>query len=160
MKKCFKCETEKPLSDFYVHKAMADGHLGKCKDCTKRDVRAYRRANRDHYRAYEKARFSSDVRKQTIRRYYRKWRDDNREKYVASYTVHNAIRDGKIKREPCAVCGDVKVHAHHFDYSRPLDVVWLCALHHMQVHHAKEPDAALLAFCEEKAISLFGGRSK
>ena len=39
MKTCFKCNRELPLDDFYVHKMMGDGHLGKCKDCTKKDVK-------------------------------------------------------------------------------------------------------------------------
>lgn len=56
-------------------------------------------------------------------------------KYKATNMVNNFIRDGKLFREPCCVCGsNEKVHAHHDDYAKPLNVRWLCAAHHRQWH--------------------------
>lgn len=39
---CFKCKREKCLSEFYKHPQMANGHLGKCKDCTRKDAKERR----------------------------------------------------------------------------------------------------------------------
>ena len=53
---------------------------------------------------------------------------------IAREAVGNALKYGKLIRQPCETCGAAKVHAHHADYERPLDVQWLCPKHHMQLH--------------------------
>jgi hypothetical protein len=53
----------------------------------------------------------------------------------ARYAVRKAIKNGKITRMPCEVCGGLKVDAHHDDYSKPLEVRWLCKKHHREVHN-------------------------
>jgi hypothetical protein len=80
------------------------------------------------YRARKKARgekIPSDLR-------YRK-RDPVKKR--AWNAVSGAIRSGKLKRQPCEICGDPNSQAHHDDYSRPLDVRWLCRAHHEEHHH-------------------------
>lgn len=55
----------------------------------------------------------------------------------ARYTtsiVQMAVKYKIIKRRPCAVCGSSETAGHHFDYSRVLDVIWLCQSHHIKEH--------------------------
>lgn len=56
------------------------------------------------------------------------------ERYEARQAVLVAVRAGRIEKLPCRVCGDPAAEAHHPDYSRPLDVIWLCAPHHRAEH--------------------------
>jgi hypothetical protein len=64
----------------------------------------------------------------------KRWRERNPEKVKAHWTVSNAIRYGKLKRQPCQECGNPKSHAHHHDYNKPLDVIWLCHPCHWKMH--------------------------
>jgi hypothetical protein len=48
--------------------------------------------------------------------------------------ISNRIKRGSIIREPCAICGSMDTEAHHEDYSKPLEVVWLCKKHHREKH--------------------------
>jgi hypothetical protein len=136
MKKCFKCGQIKELNDFYAHRQMADGRLNKCKECTRSDVRKHRLEN-DSVREYDRRRFAENHngRKERMQQNVRNWNLENPDGYFAHNSVSNAIRDGKLIRKPCEVCGSVRSHAHHDDYSKPLDVRWLCAVHHAR-HHA------------------------
>ncbi len=58
--------------------------------------------------------------------------------------LNHAVRDNKIKRLPCEVCGDSKSEAHHHDYSKPLDVNWLCDTHHHEEHKRINQNPELL----------------
>jgi len=69
-------------------------------------------------------------------KYSKKWQKDNPEKYKASIMVRTAIKKGEMKREPCEVCGEKKSHGHHDDYTKPLQVRWLCARHHQRHHRS------------------------
>jgi len=57
------------------------------------------------------------------------------QKELARVKVYNAKKSGKLVMQPCQVCGAIKTEAHHEDYTKPLDVIWLCRKHHMQVHY-------------------------
>lgn len=134
MKKCFKCKKKKPLSSFYKHSQMADGLLGKCKECCKKDVADNYRSNREHYAEYERKRFLRPERKLAAKLYQRKRRLLNPGKARAYNAVSNALRDGRLSRLPCEVCKDTKSQAHHEDYRKPLSVRWLCRTHHLEAH--------------------------
>jgi hypothetical protein len=134
MKECFKCHRTLPLSEFYKHPMMGDGYLGKCRLCTKKDVRANYAARREQYRDYDRARYKMPGRREAIEKSTNK---DPLKVWVRKAT-HSALNWGLLVRRPCEVCGDEKSDAHHPDYTKPLEVRWLCRLHHMHAHHPLE----------------------
>ena len=138
MKTCFKCAQQKPLTEFYAHKKMGDGHLNKCKECAKIDVRKHREANAEKVRAYDRIRSSLPHRKDLQSKNIKAYRSAHRERARANSKVAHAVRLGTVKKLPCFVCGDLKVEGHHPAYSLPLDVVWLCPAHHREIHLKKE----------------------
>jgi hypothetical protein len=140
-KRCFKCLETLPMEAFYKHSAMGDGRLNKCKECTKKDVSEHRLRNIERIRQYDKMRASQPHRMKLRKEIIDEWLQKHPDRRAAQYKVSNAIRDGKLKRQPCWVCGQ-KAEAHHPDYSRPLEVVWLCRPHHMQAHALVSKQAA------------------
>lgn len=146
-KVCFRCQCEKPLEAFYAHPKMADGRLGKCKECTKADTKANREDRKDYYQAYDRRRAKNPDRTAARLEYQKtdafreshakasaRWDASNREWRKAHHAVNNAIREGRLIKQPCHVCGELDVDGHHPDYSAPLDVVWLCSRHHAELH--------------------------
>lgn len=135
-KTCFRCLMVKQLDGFYPHAAMKDGHLNKCIECTKKDVAQHRLTNLERVRAYDRARASAPHRVSLRQLVQARYRIEHPERRAAHVALGNAVRAGRVVPWPiCAIpeC-DCKPQAHHPDYSRPLDVVWLCDAHHKQAH--------------------------
>lgn len=140
---CKKCNTAKDDSEFYA------SNRTRCKDCVKASVSAYRQANLEKVRSYDRMRGSMPHRVAARKAYQqtpafaesheaavKRWKAKHPERKRATTTVHNAIRDKRLIPWPvCAIpeCSD-KPQGHHPDYSRPLDVVWLCDKHHKEAH--------------------------
>jgi len=160
MKTCFKCKRELELSEFYRHPKMADGRLGKCKECTRRDVNENRKEKRDYYLEYDRTRYYAEheKRKKACHSWSKKHPDianrakaahrrNHPEKYAATNAVYNALRNGRLIKSPCSGCGSVeRVHGHHEDYTKPLDVVWLCpschGLRHAEINRERRRSGA------------------
>ncbi len=132
-KECFKCKIVKPLDEFYKHQQMADGHLNKCKKCTKNDVSKHRSENIEKIREYDRSRSNLPHRIQLRKEIGRRWEKNHPDRKKAQQILRKAVNNGFIKKQPCWVCGE-NAEAHHPDYSSPLDVVWLCSPHHKQTH--------------------------
>lgn len=184
---CKQCNTTKAATDFYA------SNKSRCKECIKASSLAYRLANLDRIRAYDRMRgamphrvaaraeyaqteagksahkdararyearsqkaseakqryaasergkakkqewLRSEAGKLSARKNTVSQRGLRPERSKARVALGNAVRDGRVIPWPvCAVpdcCG--KPHGHHPDYSRPLDVVWLCDSHHKEAH--------------------------
>lgn len=154
MKECRECHRPLPLDAFYAHSKMADGRLNKCVDCVKARVTTYRKTNLGRVKAYDRTRAELPQRVQA-RAEYRKtdrgkerlrvgqaaWDARNKHKKLAHTLVATAVRSGLLvipsqcQNPTCNSFGPLE--GHHEDYSKPLEVRWLCVPCH-RAHHIAE----------------------
>jgi len=150
MRTCKTCNEIKPPTDFYSQ--TTGGLFRDCKPCVRARVRANRLLKLDYYQEFDRARANLphrvDARKEyastengraALSRASRMYAQRNPLKRAATSAVSNAIRDGRIVRQPCEQCGAARAQAHHDDYSKPLDVRWLCTKHHAEWHKNNAP---------------------
>ena len=135
MKRCPTCKQTKPISEYYKDSYRYDGIMWLCKDCQRLRYRKKRQNNPKIYREKDKRYYIKHKEEITAKRKNDYQRD--KIKIAARYKARNALYKGIIVRGACEVCGDKKSFAHHDDYTKPLDVRWLCSTHHMRLHHGK-----------------------
>jgi len=140
MKYCNTCKTEKDASEYHIRKASKDGLSSKCKACAKAYDDA--RANQPKRVAARKAYAKTPEGIKAGAEAKAAWMASNPKKRAAQVAIGNAVRDGKLSKKPCEICGSTaRVHGHHDDYDRIYDVRWLCPQHHRDWH--KEHGEAL-----------------
>ena len=151
MKICNTCGVKKEDSEYYAN-------TKKCKECTKEKTKANRLANIEYYRNYDRNRPNKEERAKKVQDYHKtekgkevrrkatqNYRKDKVRKQ-AHYDLNNAIKYGRIvKPNNCSNCGvDCNPHGHHDDYSKALDVRWLCTKCHNKFHsHVREKQREL-----------------
>jgi hypothetical protein len=156
MKVCKDCKVTKELNCFHKHKKMADGYLNICKSCCyekqkarrltpegkkarKKERKKYKESGK--YKEAQKKYDATQKGKEKNRRYEAKRYQGvkGKARQAARNAVKYAVKVGKLIKEPCIVCGDLDVHGHHPSYAKDmrLKVVWLCHLHHNEIHNPK-----------------------
>lgn len=148
---CYSCHTSFEPKPWQIKKQEF-----KCVVCNRRDTKLYRakrkaagwpvvsgKMPREYHRSYEQRYFENEenrARRNANMRAYSN-AESTRPHHVARWKVHRAIEAGRLRKQLCEVCGSPDTQAHHDDYSRPLDVRWLCRVHHVEYHAAERAKA-------------------
>ncbi len=115
VKRCSRCKVEKPIDAFYkITKGVRPGRLSwACQECSRADCRAWRVRNLESQRER--------------RRLFGKSPEGRIQKRAQS-AVYYAVKKGYlVRREACQDCGrNAETEAHHEDYARRLEVIWVC----------------------------------
>jgi hypothetical protein len=155
---CSKCEKTLEVSCFSRNKYTKGGLNAWCRECQSAHSKEYYRNNGEERRRYArkhrldhieeyraKARLEkkhlnmSDKEKARKKEYKRLYELKYPQRKRCKNIVKDHIKRGTLVKEPCEVCGESGwVHAHHTNYNKPLDVMWLCPIHHSQWHRHNE----------------------
>lgn len=146
-KECNKCKKILPIEQFYKRDTSPDGYKNECKVCKSKRARQYRLDHPNLIKQQKALEYKNN--KQACDARNKKWIKDNplkrkniikksNKKHHASVLArrnfNNSLRYKNFKRPPCQICNTPHAEAHHSDYSKPLEVVWLCRSHHAAWH--------------------------
>lgn len=101
------------------------------------NAKIYREANLDKVVEYQREYRKTDKGKNASNKATSDWYYKNKNKHRAHQTIRRAIKKGcLIKGKICEICGidNKQIEGHHWDYDKPLDVVWCCRKCHNKIH--------------------------
>jgi hypothetical protein len=142
LKKCSACNTVKPVYDFNKSSHTKDGLRFYCKKCNLKISLKWRRENREKYnlicnKSLRKRKKEDPLKFREYQRNYSRIRIKEPEKIKAREAVYRALKHGKINKPSlCEKCGleASQLQGHHEDYSKKLNVKWLCCSCHKRIH--------------------------
>jgi hypothetical protein len=123
---CSKCGLDKDVIEFYISDKR------KCKQCHREYVRNYSLGHKEQRRKHKKLYWKRHPKKAA--EHSRNMRQKHPEHFRARDKANWEYKMGRLKRLPCSICGERHAEAHHADYSRPLEIIWLCRKHHCALH--------------------------
>ena len=105
-------------------------------------MRVWREKNREKIREYNRI-YNSHYRKDNGFKNEKTWMTKNPEKVSAQRKAQRAKKNGILIPQPCEFCLNKEVVMHHDDYSKPLEIRWLCKIHHRKIHYGSLTNLAL-----------------
>ncbi|MCK9370297.1 hypothetical protein M0R04_10355 [Candidatus Dojkabacteria bacterium] len=128
-KKCGTCKQEKLLDEFYFNR-LVNRYRSDCKKCNILASNNWIYKNKIKHlhsvRVYQSTLKGKVVTDKNTKNMHKKYP----EKLSARTKLRYAVKTGKIAKFACEKCGNFLSEAHHTDYSKALDVIWLCRPHH------------------------------
>ena len=138
LRQCSSCGQWLNLDEFSFDRRVRSGRQKRCRRCTAIYLRDYRKRKGNVLAAKDRERSKRPERKAQQAQADKRRRLGAPEKIAARKAVHRAIRSGKLQKERCVFCGSVHTQAHHADYTKPLEVVWVCGKCHRQQFHSQK----------------------
>jgi hypothetical protein len=138
LKTCSRCREAKPLSDFGPNRTRHDGVQAYCRGCARAVCQEHRRAHPEMALANTRRNAPHRDGKRANHLYAHR----APHAISAHQAVCKALKSGKLVRPArCSRCPNTeRLHAHHDDYTRKLDVTWLCT----RCHHARHAELEAL----------------